>query len=95
MRVKTKAKLGEKKVEKSDFARWISNYRELNGLSQRALADKMGISNSEVALTEIDRYDFPLGFYKKLYVLLTEGEKESVRNMFKVAIVRELEGRSK
>lgn len=93
MNVKTRAKRSEAKKEKSDFSRWIANYRELNGYSQRELADKMKISNSEVALTETDRNSFPLGFYKKLYPFLNHSDKEAVKNMFKLGIIRALEGK--
>jgi transcriptional regulator with XRE-family HTH domain len=80
----------EKTDDRTDFAKFVSAYRQLYGLTQQELADKIGLAKTGVALAESDRFDLPIGFFRKLYPHLGAAERAAVLKMFMKKIEMEL-----
>lgn len=77
-------------TKKSDFAKFVSAYRQIHGLSMAGMAEKLGVSKTVVAFTEGDKFELPISFFTSLMPVLSATERQQVQKMFNEAINRRL-----
>ena len=89
MTKKTPAKKTKPKSETpSEFALFVKNFRTMNHLSAKDLAEKIGRDKLAVINVENDKFDIPLTFFRLLAPHLTAGQREYVEMMFQAHIVK-------
>ena len=59
---------------KIDYAELLKQYREMNFLSQRDLADELGVSYVTINRWETGKFDPTIKMKKKLYEMFKKGK---------------------
>jgi ribosome-binding protein aMBF1 (putative translation factor) len=88
--MKKSANKDKPETKRSDFAKFVSAYRQIHGLSMQDMADKLRVSKTAVALTETDKFELPISFFVNLMPVLSVTERQQVQKMFNEAINRRL-----
>lgn len=70
---------------------YLKSWRESKQMSQRELAQELGINQTGIVFVEQDKYDYPVAFLRKLKPLMTKKEYETAKALFHSKLEAELE----